>query len=355
MKATSKKYTLKFIRPAGTSRGVYTTKNSWFIYLTENGKTGVGECSLLKGLSIDDRPDFEAKLEDVCRSINAGSFNLDDSFFEFPAIRFGLETALLDLENGGNGILFPSEFTKGKAGIITNGLIWMGNSKYMQKQIAEKLDKGFSCIKLKIGSLDWAIEKALIETMRKHFPATQLTIRVDANGAYTPEQAPTILVQLADLGVHSIEQPIKAQQWDEMAVLCQNTPVPIALDEELIGIYPLEKKKTLLQTIKPQFIILKPGLLGGFKASDEWISLAEEMNIDWWATSALESNIGLNAIAQWTATKNNLLPQGLGTGLLFSNNIESPLTLHGEKLFYDVKKVRSKYNNDNVHYADEQE
>lgn len=332
--ATYFNYTLQFVRPAGTSRGVYTTKDSWFISLTQKEITGVGECSLLKELSIDNRPDFEDKLNEVCHQINIGTFSFDDPLYDFPAIKFGLETALLDLKNGGKGIIFPSDFTKGDMSIVTNGLIWMGTPETMQQQIAEKLDKGFSCIKLKIGSLDWGTEKGLIEAMRQKFSARELTIRVDANGAYTHEHVYTILDDLAKLEVHSIEQPIKAGQWNQMAQLCKTSPVPIALDEELIGIYPFEKKLQLLQTIKPQFIILKPGLLGGFIASDEWISLAEKQNIGWWATSALESNIGLNAIAQWTATKNNPLPQGLGTGMLFENNVESRLKLVGEKLIY---------------------
>lgn len=334
LKATYKKYTLQFINPAITSRGVYNTKDSWFIELSQNGIIGVGECSVLKGLSTDDRPDFEKKLNQIIEQINKNSFNFDDPLFDFPAIKFGLETALLDLKNGGKGIIFPSLFTHGITNMVTNGLIWMGTPEFMRQQIAEKLEKGFSCIKLKIGSLDWASEKSLIKAMRKQFSASELTIRVDANGAYSPSEALSVLNDLAEMQVHSIEQPIRAQQWDEMARLCKKTPIPIALDEELIGIFPFTKKIELLEIIKPQFIILKPGLLGGFVATDEWIDLAEKMNIGWWATSALESNIGLNAIAQWTATKNNPLPQGLGTGMLFENNVESRLKLDGEKLMY---------------------
>ena len=334
MRAEFKRHTLKFKTPAGTSRGIYKTKDSWLITLFENGKSGVGECSLLKDLSIDDRPDFEDKINQIIIQINNGSFNFDDPLFDFPAIKFGLETALLDLENGGGGIIFPSSFTCGETSIVTNGLIWMGNAEYMQQQIAEKLNKGFSCIKLKIGSLNWATERSLIEAMRKQFSASELTIRVDANGAYSPNKALSVLNDLAKLQVHSIEQPIRTRQWDEMASLCKQSPVPIALDEELIGIFPYSKKKEFLEIINPQYVILKPGLLGGFAASDEWIDLAEKMNIGWWVTSALESNIGLNAIAQWTATKNNPLPQGLGTGMLFENNFESRLKLDGEKLIY---------------------
>jgi len=338
LKASYRKHTLQFLRPAGTSRGVYTTKDSWFFFLTDGEITGIGECSLLKGLSIDDRPDFEQKMIEICEQINLGIFDFDQPLSEFPSIKFGLETALLDFKNGGGHILFPSKFTEGKTGITTNGLIWMGNKTSMQQQIAEKMEKGFSCIKLKIGAIGWESEKEVIAEMRRQFSAKELTIRVDANGAFNFQQAKTVLSELAEMQVHSIEQPIKAGNWEEMSKLCSSTPTPIALDEELIGIYPFEKKRELLQAIKPQYLILKPGLLGGFAASDEWISLALEMNIGWWATSALESNIGLSAISQWVFPKKANLPQGLGTGMLYSNNVDSPLTLVGEKLFYDVDK-----------------
>jgi len=338
LKATYRKHTLQFLLPAGTSRGVYTTKDSWFLFLFDGEEFGIGECSILKDLSIDDSPYFQEKLAEICDQINDGTFNLNQTLGNFPAIQFGLETALLDLLNGGNRTPFPSDFTCGRKGIVSNGLIWMGDKTYMRQQIAEKLDKGFSCIKLKIGALEWPTERELIADMRHQFSASELTIRVDANGAFSPLQAQKVLSELEKLHVHSIEQPIKAGQWNEMAKLCAETPIPIALDEELIGISSKEKKNELLQTIKPQYLILKPGLLGGFQASDEWVSLAEEMKIGWWATSALEANIGLNAIAQWVFTKNVSIPQGLGTGSLFSNNIDSPLTLKGEKLFYDVSK-----------------
>lgn len=337
------RYTLRFLRPAGTSRGTYTAKDSWFIFLSENGVTGIGECSLLSDLSIDARPGFEEKLQQICNEINSNRFNFDNPLYEFPAIQFGLETALHDLKNGGKHILFPSLFTDGKDGIATNGLIWMGDKKYMGQQIEQKLEKGFSCIKLKIGAIDWESERELIAEMRKQFSASELTIRVDANGAYTPQKATEVLSELAEMSVHSIEQPIKAGNWEEMAKLCENPAIPVALDEELIGVFPYEKKQELIETISPQYLILKPGLLGGFTASDEWIELATERNIGWWATSALEGNIGLNAIAQWVYTKNVTTQQGLGTGLLFSNNIDSPLTLQGEKLFYQSDKKWAKF------------
>ena len=287
---------------------------------------------------MDDRPCFEEKLQEVCRRINQETYDFNQPLFEFPAIQFGLETALIDLKKGGQHILYPSEFTEGKIGITTNGLIWMGDKTSMRQQIAEKIEKGFSCIKLKIGAIDWETEKEIIAEMRCQFTVKELTIRVDANGAFTFQQATKVLSELAKMQVHSIEQPIKVGNLEEMAKLCSSTPISIALDEELIGFLLLEKKRELLQTIKPQYLIIKPSLLGGFKASEKWISLANEMKIGWWVTSALESNIGLNAISQWVFTKNIDLPQGLGTGMLYSNNIDSPLTMVGEKLFYDVNK-----------------
>jgi len=338
LSATYHKHTLQFHNPTGTSRGVYTIKVSWFIFLSDGVNTGIGECSLLKGLSIDDRPDFQQKLFEICEQIKQDIFDFEQPLFDFPSIKFGFETALLDLKNGGLHILFPSKFTEGESGITTNGLIWMGDKTSMRQQIAEKLKKGFSCIKLKIGAIDWESEREVIAEMRRQFSAKELIIRVDANGAFNFQQAKTVLSELAEMQVHSIEQPIKAGNWEEMAKLCSSTPIPIALDEELIGIFKHEKKRELLEFIKPQFLILKPSLLGGFKASEEMISIAEEMNIGWWATSALESNIGLNAISQWVFTKNLDLPQGLGIGMLYSNNVDSPLTLVGEKLFYFANK-----------------
>lgn len=338
VKASYRKHTLQFIRPAGTSRGTYLTKESWFLSLSDGEKTGIGECSLLKELSIDDRPDFEEKLAQVCEEIDNGTFDFSQKLADFPALKFGLETALLDLQNGGKKILFPTLFTEGKAGIPTNGLIWMGDKTYMREQIAQKLEKGFSCIKLKIGAIDWPTEREIIAEMRKQFPPSELTIRVDANGAYSPQQAEKVLAELAKLNVHSIEQPIKAGQPNEMAKRCASSPIPIALDEELIGINTTEQKIALIEKIKPQFLILKPSLLGGFQASDEWISIAEKLGIGWWATSALESNIGLNAISQWIFTKKPTLPQGLGTGMLYSNNIDSPLTLIKDTMYYDTNK-----------------
>ena len=326
-------YTLNFKRPSGTSRGVLNTKETYFIEVFEDDKKGIGECALFRGLSFDDDDDYEAALEWTCRNINLSIDDLREELVNHPSIIFGVEQALLNLQHQ-NEFYFPSEFTEGKDSIKINGLIWMGTSDYMKEQLEEKLSKGFSCIKLKIG-VDWNAEKQILKSLREQFPKDKIELRVDANGAFSPEQAKIVLQELAELHIHSIEQPIQAGNWKAMAELCHSTPTPIALDEELIGVLNYESKKTLIKEIKPQYIILKPALVGGFSGSDEWIDLAEQNNIGWWITSALESNIGLNAIAQYTYTKNNPMPQGLGTGGLFTNNFETNLHLEGERLWFD--------------------
>ncbi len=338
-----KKHTLIFKQLAGTSRGVLNTKDSWIIHIYDNenpGKTGKGECSPLKGLSIDDREDFEQKVDEVCENINKFDSYLKNRLNDFPSIRFGLEMALKDLEIPEENIIFPSEFTQGKDSIKINGLVWMGKFDFMRNQIIEKFEAGFSCIKLKIGAIDFDKEIELIKSIRKEFTEKDIEIRVDANGAFAVDEALEKLKILSEYGLHSIEQPIKQGQWEEMTKLCAHTPLPIALDEELIGVNKLYKKRTLLQTIKPQYIILKPSLTGGFKASEEWIKIAEQNDIGWWITSALESNIGLNAIAQWTYTLGNKMPQGLGTGELYKNNFDTPLYIKNEQLnfFYSIRK-----------------
>lgn len=335
MTANYTKYLLHFKRPGGTSRGVLHTKETYFLTITENGQTGTGECGLFRGLSYDDDPEYEEKLQWLCENISADDAFLKDELKHFPSIWFGYEQAVLNLKHG-NDLYFPSEFTAGKASIKINGLIWMGDTAFMEEQIEEKLKSGFNCLKLKIGT-DWNSEKEILKKLREKYPAKQLELRVDANGGFSSEEAKTVLEELHDLEIHSIEQPIKAGNRDEMKKLCANTPTPIALDEELIGIVDYSEKKALLETIKPQYIILKPSLVGGISGSDEWISLAENLGIGWWTTSALESNIGLNAIAQYTFTKNPKIPQGLGTGGLFTNNFETRLELSGDLL--SIKKV----------------
>lgn len=332
--ARFEKYTLNFKRPSGTSRGVLNIKETFFISIAEGDTLGIGECNLFKGLSFDDDPDYEDTLDWVCRNINLGLENLRTELVNHPSIIFGLEQAFLNLQHQGN-IYYPSNFTEGKGSININGLIWMGGIDYMQEQIRDKLKQSFHCIKLKIG-VDWDNEKKVIAALRQQFPKDILELRVDANGAFSPEKAKPILDELAALNIHSIEQPIEAGQWKEMAELCATTPIPIALDEELIGVLNYESKKDLLAEIKPQYIILKPTLIGGFSGSDEWISIAENQKTGWWITSALESNIGLNAIAQYTYPKKNPMPQGLGTGGLFTNNTESSLELKGEKLWFKI-------------------
>jgi O-succinylbenzoate synthase len=334
-----KKDTLQFNLPSGTSRGILTEKVSWFILLNgerHSGITGIGECGPLKGLSIDDRIDYENKLAEVCKNPN---YYMDhtEALKDFPSICFGLEMALLDLKQGGKKILFPSAFAEGKDSISINGLVWMGTYDSMLKQVREKIEAGFKCIKLKLGSINFEDELELISSIRKEFSPAQIEIRVDANGAFKPEEALEKLKRLSPFNIHSIEQPIGTNQREKMAELCIKSPIPIALDEELIGISNSGEKKKMLEAIKPHYIIIKPTLLGGFKASQEWIGLAEKRTIGWWVTSALESNIGLNAITQWTYTLKNTLPQGLGTGQIFSNNFDCPLNIREGQLFYNRK------------------
>jgi o-succinylbenzoate synthase len=335
MKAHWKKYTLNFKAPSGTSRGVLKTKDSYFIFLEENDKQGIGECGLLRGLSADDRYDYEDRLDQLCQEIT--DFTAKEhsiQLLEFPSIQFGLEMALKDLESEDH-ILFPSSFTNGKSSQAINGLIWMGDLAFMKAQVEKRLKDGFSVLKMKIGAIDFEQEFSILKAIREEYNSSELELRVDANGAFTPSKAIDILKQLADLSIHSIEQPIAKGQWDEMAKLCSKTPVPIALDEELIGIFKPEQREELLRHIKPQYIILKPSFIGGFKGSEHWIELADKYNCNWWVTSALESNIGLSAIAQWNYTLNNPMPSGLGTGSLYTNNFESPLFIKEGTLGYD--------------------
>ncbi len=334
-------YQLQFKRPAGTSRGVYKTRPVWYLFLKDAHSTGIGECAPLPGLSKETPEEVETILNEICKAPQHYQRH-PELLTELPSVRFAFETALLDMQTGGKQLLFSSEFTRGEQGIPINGLIWMGELPFMQEQIQEKLQAGFRCIKLKIGALNFNQELELIKAIQEQHEPLSLTLRVDANGAFPFNEALDYLEQLAEQKLHSIEQPIAAGQWDRMAELCRKTPVPIALDEELIGINQIEQKKELLETIRPQFIILKPSLHGGFSGCDEWIELAEQANIGWWITSYLESNVGLNAIAQWTFSKKVSTHQGLGTGQLFTNNIDSPLFISGEKLFFNPNKVVAK-------------
>lgn len=337
------KKTFQFKAPSGTSRGVLTEKHAWFIQIenSENQRTGIGECSVIPGLSPDysNSETYSALVTEWCERIftRDGISSLEmlyqvkylTELTAYPSILFGIETALLDLNSQKGGILIESDFTSGKQAIPINGLIWMGTKEFMLEQIEQKIKEGFSCIKLKIGSIDFESELQLLRFIREKFSAKEMILRVDANGAFSPNEALDKLEALAHLEIHSIEQPIKQGQWREMAQLCSKNIVPIALDEELIGISKKEEKEMLLDTICPQFIILKPSLHGGLIGTREWISLAEDRDIPWWITSALESNVGLNTIAQFTATYTNLLHQGLGTGSLYVQNTPSKLRIYG--------------------------
>lgn len=338
MTASYKKYILNFKRPSGTSRGVLTEKETWFIKISDGGRFGVGECGILRSLSYDDRPDYEERLKWVCENIRLGEEKLWQELREFPSIQFGVEMAFRSLNSKDPFLLFPSEFTSGERSIPINGLIWMGDKQFMKKQITEKINAGFDCIKLKIGAIDFETELDLLRSIRKDFSAEEIELRVDANGAFAPAYALEKLQGLSELDLHSIEQPIKQGQIEKMAELCEKTPLPIALDEELIGVTDVTEKKKLIQTIKPQFAIFKPSLIGGFKGTTEWKDICEANNTDWWITSALESNIGLNAIAQWTFTLEPKLPQGLGTGGLYTNNFESPLEVKNGNIHYNPSK-----------------
>lgn len=292
----------------------------------------IGECSVIQNLSVDPIQSIEQKLDEVCKALNDKATLPDLS--QFPSILFGLETLQYDIEAKGSKVFSSNSFTQGEAEMLINGLIWMGTPKFMQNQLEKKIDQGYSCIKIKIGALDLETELSFLASLRKQF-GDRLEIRVDANGAFDPHVALNILERLSKFQIHSIEQPIAAGQWDEMASLCMNSPIPIALDEELIGLKSSSEKLEILDTIKPQYIILKPSLIGGLSQSAEWISLAEQKGIGWWITSALESNIGLNSIAQFTYEQGVTMPQGLGTGSLFTNNFESPLAIRGEMLRFN--------------------
>ncbi|WP_027878863.1 o-succinylbenzoate synthase [Mesoflavibacter zeaxanthinifaciens] len=336
MKATYKKHILNFKVPSGTSRGILKTKETWFIIIENEDKRGIGECGILRGLSTDDRPDYEVQLQYTCNNIEKGLDVLYSENEEFPSIQIGLEMAFKSLEAKDPFILFPSNFSKGNDSIPINGLIWMGDKSFMNQQIKQKIADGFDCIKLKIGAIDFQTELDILKGIRQNFSESDIEIRVDANGAFSIDSALEKLKRLSDYKLHSIEQPIKPNQWDQMAKLCEKTPLAIALDEELIGVFNEDKKQELLRVINPQYIILKPSFIGGFKGSNTWITLAEKQNIGWWITSALESNVGLNAIAQYTYLKEVTMPQGLGTGSLFTNNISSPLTVKNGTLQYNT-------------------
>ena len=349
-------YELDFKFVAGTSRGTMVKRMVWFWELENLGtKTkAIGEVAPLKGLSIDDVPDFELILESYSKRIESleapkslkevSAFVNDFVEAKYPSIRFALELALINLIQGGGIKLFDSDFTQGKSGIPINGLIWMGEKNLMLERLKKKIEEGYKCIKIKIGAIDFDAECELLDFIRKNYSKDEIILRVDANGAFPISEAMTKLERLAQYDIHSIEQPIKQGNREAMRKLCEKSPVAIALDEELIGIHNYAEKRKLLDQIKPQHIILKPSLLGGLSASQEWIDLAEERNISWWMTSALESNVGLNAIAQYTASLGVNMFQGLGTGQLFYNNIDMPLEINNGELFFRNIKSKSPVN-----------
>ena len=332
---------LHFKQPAGTSRGVYTTRDVWYILLTDTGSRhyGVGECAPLPALSCDDIPSYDEVLATACKNLEKNGEIDREALLPYPSILFGMETALLHFR--ARSLQFwHTPFSKGKEGIPINGLIWMGDYKYMLEQVEEKMKEGFRCVKLKIGAIDFDRELSLLKHIRAHFSAKEIELRVDANGAFTPSEAMDKLKRLAEMDLHSIEQPIRAGQLEEMAHLAAESPLPIALDEELIGCNAPDEKRRLLETIHPQYIILKPSLHGGIAGCTEWVHLAETIlgstpeRPKWWVTSALESQIGLNAIAQWCATLGNPLPQGLGTGEIFKDDKHRLIQRKGDTIWF---------------------
>ena len=332
---------LHFLQPAGTSRGVYNTRLSFYLKLTSDEQpdvVGVGECATLPDLSCDAMPpnEYERKLRTFCDEYERTGVIDYEAMRAYPSMLFGLETAVAQFNAKGSLNFFNTPFGRGEEGIPINGLVWMGTFEEMFERLEAKLKAGFRCIKIKIGAIDFDRELQLIRHIRSTFSRNDVELRVDANGGFTPKEALSRMEALVQYDIHSIEQPIKQHQWEEMARLCAATPLPIGLDEELIGVNERQKKIELLDTIRPQYIVLKPSLHGGMAGTEEWIQLARERNIGSWITSALESNVGLNAIAQLTASiygTNIRHAQGLGTGQLFADNIEMPLKVVGDKLW----------------------
>lgn len=334
--------TFHFRQPAGTSRGTYLTRQSWMVTVTADelpGLRGIGECAPLPDLSCDASPQYGHILKEVCRMVEQTGMTDTAALRPYPSMLFGLETAMLNLHRGSD-ILFDTCFGRGEEGIPINGLVWMGTFEEMRLRMEEKLRTGFGCVKLKIGAIDFEDEMELIKLIRKRFGKEVVELRVDANGAFEPDNAPEKLERLAKHGIHSIEQPIRQKQWETMARLCNDSPLPIALDEELIGVNITEMKAELLDTIRPSYIVLKPSLHGGMSGTREWARLAGERGIGSWMTSALESNVGLNAIAHLTAHTYGArisMPQGLGTGQLFTDNLPTNLEIRGDRLWYSGK------------------
>lgn len=330
---------LHFKQPAGTSRGVYTERRIWLVTISDGERIGVGECAPLPQLSCDDIPNYVEVLRRFCDEVERTGELDTEALRDYPSMLFGLETALMDVRckmEDGRSLLFDNAFSRGEVGIPINGLVWMGSFEEMRERIEQKLAQGFHCVKLKIGAIDFDAELELVKRIRERFSLHEVELRVDANGAFPFEEALYKMELLSQYALHSIEQPIKAKQWANMAELCRESPLPIALDEELIGVNDPDQKRQMLNIIRPRYIILKPSLHGGMMGVREWIDIANDMGIGSWITSALESNIGLNAIAQLAADiygPHIRMPQGLGTGQLFTDNIPMPLEIRGEKLW----------------------
>jgi len=334
MKIDIEERLLHFRQPAGTSRGVYTERRIWLVHVSDGSAVGIGECAPLPQLSCDDIPGYTEVLRRFCDHVEQTGEIDYEALRNYPSMLFGLETALLSLRNG--ACLFDTPFSRGEQGIPINGLVWMGSFDEMLQRIEEKLGQGFRCVKLKIGAIDFDEEIALLKRIRERFGPREVELRVDANGAFTYDEALYKLELLSQYALHSIEQPIKAGQWANMAELCRDAPLRIALDEELIGINDPDQKRQMLNIIKPAYVILKPSLHGGMAGCREWIDIARNMGIGSWITSALESNVGLNAIAQWCSEVYGdpiTMPQGLGTGQLFTDNITMPLQIRGDRLW----------------------
>lgn len=345
MRVSYTKRLLHFKEAAGTSRGVYTTHLSYYIKVEQDGIAGVGECSALPDLSCDAMPEtrYEALLGKVCGFVEHTGGIPYEMLRPYPSVLFGLETAFAQLDAGGSWALSSTPFARGEESIPINGLVWMGTFEEMYGRLEAKLRAGFHCVKLKIGAIDFNRELDLVRHIREHFTPEQIELRVDANGGFTPDNAMQRLEALSQYHIHSIEQPIRQHQWRDMACLCRQSPLPIALDEELIGVNNLAQKERLLDEIRPQYIVLKPSLHGGMQGCREWIEMARERGIGSWITSALESNVGLNAVAHLCAEvygPHITMPQGLGTGLLYTDNIPSPLVLRGDGMWFDEAMMR---------------
>lgn len=346
MKIDIEERVLHFRQPAGTSRGVYTERKSWFVHISDRQYEGIGECAPLPQLSCDDMPDYLQRLRNVCAEVERTGQVDSEALRDYPSMLFGLETALLSLQSQPAHhsqltppLLFDTAFARGEQGIPINGLVWMGSYDEMLLRIEEKLSQGYHCVKLKVGAIDFEQELELVRRIRKRFSHREVQLRLDANGGFSFNEALYKLELLSQYAIHSIEQPIKAQQWAYMAELCRDSPLPIALDEELIGVNDPVQKRQLLHIIKPAYIVLKPSLHGGMAGCREWIDLAREEGIGSWITSALESNVGLNAVAQFCSDvygDDITMPQGLGTGQLFTDNIPMSLEIQGDKLWINT-------------------